>query len=871
MYTKAFRILLIEDNPGDARLVELMLNEDSLWGHVDIRHERSLANGIDRLENETADLVLLDLSLPDSSGLETLQRLQEHTRDVPIVVLTGQEDEQLGIDAVKKGAQDFLSKNGLTGSLLGRSIRYAYERRQTERELRSSEERFRKTFENAPIGMATANMDMQYTRVNTALCDFIGYSEEELVGMSFDEVSYPEDVDETRKSAERLMQGMVDSFQIEKRYIHKNGHLVWGLLNLTIVQLGENRFFLGQIRDINEQKITEEKLRSSERRYRALFNSANDEILVFQLDDQHKALPFMEVNDFACRQLGYTREELLQMKISDIVAASPEDLNESLRRLIKNREMVLKTHHIAKNGRHIPTEVNAHLFELNNRATVMVIGRDITERIKAERSLRKERNFVSAIVDTAGALIVVLDHSGRIVRFNPACEEMTGYSADEIQGQRFDELLLVEEEIDQVKEIFDMLSRGDYPVEHENFWVTKDGQLRRINWSNTCIYNEDGEVEFIIAIGNDVTERRKVERALQESEVKYRAIVETTAEAIITVDPNGRVESFNSAAEKIFDYEREQILGKDFMQLVAPSYRAEQLERLALLQAEEELESGDISEISELKGLRSNGSEFHMEMSVNRVNLNGRILITCILRDITERRQLEKQILEISDKEKRRIGQDLHDGLGQMLTGIQLITKSLARKLKDEAISYEEAASEADEVANLMHEADEQARGLARGLVPVDLDQDGLILAMRRLTNNSERMFGIQCKFDEFLEVPIESNGTAIHLYRIAQEAISNAYKHGKATEIQVVLASSEESIRLRIQDNGRGFPDKLEATGMGVKIMNYRARLIGGYLNISRDLMGHTIITCTVPRTAESEDHIKEEQVNNYEKDLNH
>jgi signal transduction histidine kinase len=241
-----------------------------------------------------------------------------------------------------------------------------------------------------------------------------------------------------------------------------------------------------------------------------------------------------------------------------------------------------------------------------------------------------------------------------------------------------------------------------------------------------------------------------------------------------------------------------------------------------------------------------------MELAVSEVDLGDRQIFTGIVRDISERRKLEKEILKVSEQERRRIGQDLHDGLGQMLTGIGLLGQNLTRQLKKED---HRLADDAEEITSLVKEADQYARDLSRGLTPVDLEPSGLTQALQRLTDNAIRLFDVDCAFKEVETVLVHDSTTATHLYRIAQEAVSNAVRHGDANRIAITLAAGEDQIRLRIRDDGRGFdPHEVDGPGKGVHIMNYRARIIGGTLEISSDLGEGTVVTCTLPRDVPTE-----------------
>ena len=357
----------------------------------------------------------------------------------------------------------------------------------------------------------------------------------------------------------------------------------------------------------------------------------------------------------------------------------------------------------------------------------------------------------------------------------------------------------------------------------------------------------DEDVHFMQAVANVLAgaiERRRFEDALRESELRARAVLETTVDGIITIDEYGIVESFNPAAERIFGYPADEVIGRNVCELMPQPYRDEHDEYLRSYRETGRRKIVGIGR--EVVGRRKDGTIFPLDLAVSEVLMPNRRLFTGVVRDITDRRTLEKEILSISDMERRRIGQDLHDGLGQMLTGIGLIARNLARKLEK---SHPDIAEEVVEITDLIREADEFARGLARGLVPVDLEANGLVSALGRLAGGAERLFGIRCTFEELGEVLIHDNSIATHLYRIAQESVSNAVKHGRAQHVKISLAGGNRQIRLRIQDDGVGFRTEHdeETRGMGVRIMHHRARIIGANLEIQRSVEGGTTVMCTV------------------------
>jgi signal transduction histidine kinase len=234
-----------------------------------------------------------------------------------------------------------------------------------------------------------------------------------------------------------------------------------------------------------------------------------------------------------------------------------------------------------------------------------------------------------------------------------------------------------------------------------------------------------------------------------------------------------------------------------------------------------------------------------MELSLSEFRSEGELFFAGFVRDITERRKLEHEILRTSEHERRRVGQDLHDGLGQMLTGISLIAGNLTRRL---TLEDHDLADDLAEVTELVREADRMSRNIARGLVPVELDGEGLSAAIDSLCANARKFFSVECHFVEAGKPKVTDTGAASNLYRIAQECISNAVKHGRATRIDVLLKADGPDLILEVKDNGVGFPDTLsEERGMGVDIMGYRARVINARLSIEHGEEGGTIITCVL------------------------
>ncbi|MDB6130519.1 MAG: response regulator receiver sensor signal transduction histidine kinase [Verrucomicrobiales bacterium] len=222
--------------------------------------------------------------------------------------------------------------------------------------------------------------------------------------------------------------------------------------------------------------------------------------------------------------------------------------------------------------------------------------------------------------------------------------------------------------------------------------------------------------------------------------------------------------------------------------------------------------------------------------------------LVVVMRDITEKHQLEREILDISDREQARIGRDLHDGLGQQLTALEFFVTSLKDDVKEQAPALVEPM---DEIASRLREAIRHARGMANGLSPVSLHGDGLATALQKLAENTRTLAKVKCHFiHPESSVEILDEGVANQLFRIAQESVNNALKHGRPKLISISLSISRCDISLLISDDGRGFaPAAISDGGMGLRAMNYRADLIGAVLTIDSAPRKGTRIICNIHR----------------------
>jgi len=340
------------------------------------------------------------------------------------------------------------------------------------------------------------------------------------------------------------------------------------------------------------------------------------------------------------------------------------------------------------------------------------------------------------------------------------------------------------------------------------------------------------------APASEPAEVGRLQEALRKSELKNRALLNTIADFLFSIRKDGTILEFQAPSEGQLTLPADGVIGRRIMELLPI-----QLAQQAMYYLEKALRTGETQTFTCQYLLPGRVRDWE-----TRITSSGPGEVLALVRDVTDRKVLEKEIVEITNKVQARIGQDLHDGLGQHLTGITFLTRALENKLS--AKSLPEAA-DAAEVGRLVIQALSQTRNLARGLFPVELESNGLIPAFRELATTVENLFSISCVLECDENLQVTNLAVATHLFRLAQEAINNSVKHGKAKRVVVGLHQADGKVVLAISDDGQGFPRKeIKLNGLGLRIMNYRSQKIGASLDIQAGERGGTVVTCCLPGT---------------------
>jgi two-component system, LuxR family, sensor kinase FixL len=340
-------------------------------------------------------------------------------------------------------------------------------------------------------------------------------------------------------------------------------------------------------------------------------------------------------------------------------------------------------------------------------------------------------------------------------------------------------------------------------------------------------------------------DKKAADTHFAESDARLRAILDTAVEGIIIIDTHGIVQLFNRAAERIFGYTADEVVGRSVNQLMPQPDRSSHDH---YLQNYVRTGKGKIIGIGrDVRGQRNDGSTFPMSLAVSEVGGGSRRQFVGIVRDISESKRLEEALVMASENERQIIGQELHDALGQQLTAIALMSRALEKKAGHAEPAVRDAAAS---VAEMARDAVNAAKRLAHGLFPTELERNGLAAALEGLVDNQRSLFNMECSYNGLrgrrlgMPRPVDRN-----LYRIAQEAVSNAIKHSGAKLIAVNLEVTPAELVLTVTDDGRGLPARQEpGKGMGLAIMKYRAGMINASLTISSGPRNGTIVECRLP-----------------------
>ncbi len=767
-------------------------------------------------------------------------------------------------------------------------------RRQAVETLRESEEKFRSLFNNAEVGMFRTRLDgSEILDMNEKFLKIFGRTREEMRGLP--SVIHWADPREREEMVRRLeAEGRVTEF--ECGILNKQGEERVCLASLTLFR--EQGIVEGSIIDITERKQVEAALRESESRWRSLTEDSPDHILTLDRD--------LNIQFANYASPGLTVEELIGTPLYTYIERERQaEIKAILEHVLETGgSATYETQFDTKDGDTIYYESRVMQRIVHDRVVGLTLSaRDITDRKQAERQLRDERDFSDSLINTAQAIVLVLDLEGRIVRFNPYLEELCGYRLEEVQGKDWFTTFLPERDQEPIRAMFLKAIRSIQTRGNVSPIVTREGHERQIEWYDKTLKDAHGNTVGLLAIGLDVTERKQAEAALRHRTYRLEILHKIDKAILVAQSPKTITQGVLRDLAELVPNERSSVSLFDAdqgeMVVLAGQSLGRNLEGLRFPSSTnviEVLQRGDVYVTRDLlalpelgaiqkeliaEGLRSHinapllargkllGSLNIMSTKVDAfpaadietvrevadslaIAIQQARLLEKVQRDTERLRFLTSRLAEAEETERRRLARELHDRVGQNLAALGLhlaiIQSQLTGGIADQVHNH------LSDAQVMVEQTTEIIRDVMADLRPPALDDYGLLAALRwygkQFTGRTEIVVNVQGEEPD----PRLASHHENELFRIAQEALANVTKHAQATQVTVTVEIHGETVRLIILDNGVGFdptqlagPDK--HSGWGLFIMAERVEGIGGQVRIESQPGKGTRVIVEVPR----------------------
>ncbi|MBI1249561.1 PAS domain S-box protein [bacterium] len=474
--------------------------------------------------------------------------------------------------------------------------------------------------------------------------------------------------------------------------------------------------------------------------------------------------------------------------------------------------------------------------------------------------LAATRDRFSDLYEFAPIGYLTIAENGKIQQANLTATEMLGVMRNRLVGASFSDYVAPE-------------GREAWHLHCRNVFAENGKQVCELPLNNCSPRTHWARIEsnairessmvYCRTVLVDITDRKRAEHQLLElkkdlevrvekktsesrkGQQQIKALLDAAPDSIITIDRQARIVSVNLATQRIFGYQSHELVGKEISLLLPSGDWKKYLNAVHhYLQADER----NVTRAGkELQARKITGEAFPVELSINEIVDEG--LFIGIVRDISERKSLEAQVVEASNREQRRIGQDIHDGIGQEMTGLRYMAQTHLDSLRKNASPD---AKVAERISQWLGTIQQQFRQIIRQVIPVEIDELGLVAAVRGLAEQTSADYDLSCQFVCHEPISIGDLAAATHLFRIAQEAVRNAVRHASAKLITVRLEEDEEQIQLIVTDDGVGISNTAtpgKKRGIGLNSMAYRAGLIGAQIIID-DVKPHgTEVRCVVSR----------------------
>jgi len=678
-------------------------------------------------------------------------------------------------------------------------------------------------------------------------------------------------------------ESVLEDLRTIEREVQVGDDHVWFITRIAPYRTSEDRIagIVATFIDITQRKQVEEELRESEARLRRATEIETVGIIFFTLEGA-----ITDANDAFLKMSGYTQADVKDGRVRwdkmtppEWVALTHDEMN---RFEATGKIGPYEKQYIRKDGtRWWGLFTGTKLGE--NFGVEYVL--DVSDKKAAEEALRQSEERFRNLADNVPQVIWTNEPGGKVNYFNKRWFEYTGLSYEQSVGPERQRTIHPEDAPACIEQWQQALAEGKvFSAEYR--LRRHDGEYRWFIGRNVPL-RDDGEILGWFGSATNIHDLKEAETARRESEQRFRLLVEGTPDyAMFLLDPENTITYWSTGAQKVFGWSAKEAIGQSGNIIFTPEDKAKNVVEEELGIARKEGRALD-----QRWHVRKDGSRLWVDGVMRRVDdVHGKLQgFAKIARDATDRqeietalrhakdemeqrvldrtrdlvvanselertirqrRQLEKELLEISEREKRRIGQDLHDIVCQELSAAALFLKSNANRTETKNPG---AAKTLNEAAEIVNRNVTLARNLARGFQPVRLSGGEFSAAIRALVSQTNANPSVHCRLEMSRPIEIPDETVALNIYRIAQEALTNVVKHAHAKTVVVSLKKRQRHLQLIIEDDGKGFQNKKRSRGLGLHIMNYRASVLGGRFAIETNSEG-TRIVCNIPLTSRSE-----------------
>jgi two-component system cell cycle sensor histidine kinase/response regulator CckA len=772
-----------------------------------------------------------------------------------------------------------LGAAGATGLVWRRqSMRFYWERYRAAEALAESEEKFRSIAEQSSNLIALTDAEGVIVYASPACMPLFHAKPEEMSGCHFAQFLDQSAVSTATAAFRGAMEHGRSMVNLELGMKRKDGSTFVGDLTGSLWSSSSHRGTLVTISDITERKRAEDALRASEERHRTILQTAMDG---FWLADTQGHL--LEVNETYCRMSGYTARELLAMQVPDLEAnETASDTAAHIQKVLARGEDRFESRHRRKDGSVFDVEASVQYRPTEGGRLVSFLH-DITGRKRAEEALRAERDRAQRYLDIAGVILAGLTPDQTIVLINRKGCDLLGYTQEELLGQNWFDLVVPERERDKVKAVFAGLMQGELePLEDvENLVVTRSGEQRVVAWHNTLVRDAAGAIAGTLSSGQDITDRKRAEEALRESEDRYRNLFEQSGDCILLLelrDGPPLILDANQAALRACGYSLEELAGQP-ISLLEPGITREIVEERTRLMAE--------GKPLYMRHRRKDGSEFDVESVARRVQVGPRNVVLAVERDITERKraEAEREHLQLQLAQAQKM-----ESIGRLAGGIAHDFNNLLTVINGYSLLLLGKLSAADPLrAGLkeIHKAGERAAGLTLQLLAFSRKQilEPRVLDLNHEVDEMRPMLGCLVGDDVEVRVELSAEAGSVHadphqLEQVIMNLVVNArdaMPHGGKLLIETAgveldqryvqshpEAHTGRHVLLAVSDTGVGMDDETrrqifepffttkgvgKGTGLGLSMVQGIVAQSGGHIEVYSEPGRGTTFKIYLPR----------------------